>query len=364
MDHEAFLQEVLTFTEEEEVYRKVYGLRSQPVALKNYFAEIEDYVREHILFFAEFPFIQIPAVFTDDHFTPRHDLAGTAHADIVRHLRYTPVFEYSCTFFEVLYILHGSCGHQLGEEHYTLHQGDLAFIAPGTKRTIEVFDESVVLSLHIRRDTFENDFFNILRGGNLISDFFISSLYSQNPPANMLFPTGDDTEIRDLFLDLYRESLINDSFSQNLLDNLIPVLFVTLLRRHEKDVIIGRRPLSDPGTGRMRILSYISDHYQTATLSGTAAAFHYSPEHTTRLIRLETGKGFNAFLRDVRLGRAQQLLTGSQLSISAISSMIGYENPESFIRVFEKVYGISPARYRKQPVWFSEASSGTGMAGS
>ena len=348
MDHDAFLKEILAFTEEERVYRRFYELRDQPVARRNYLAEMEEYVREHLLFITDYPFIRIPEVFTDDLFTPRRDLVGTAHADIVRHLRFTPVFRYTCTFFEVLYVLHGSCGHQLGEKHYTLHRGDVAFIAPGTLRTIEVFDDSIVLSLHIRRDTFENDFFNILRGGNLISDFFISSLYSRKPAANMLFPTGDDPEIRDLFLDLYRETLVNDSFSQNLLDSLIPVLFVTLLRRHEKDVIIGSRPLSEAGAGRMRILSYITDHYQTATLTGTAAAFHYSPEHCTRLVRQETGLGFAAFLRKVRLTRACQLLTGTSLGISAISSMIGYENPESFIRVFEKEYKLSPTKYRRQ----------------
>lgn len=41
-------------------------------------------------------------------------------------------------------------------------------------------------------------------------------------------------------------------------------------------------------------------------------------------------------------------LSNSQLSISEISTMVGYENPESFIRVFQKAYGISPSAYRKK----------------
>ena len=40
------------------------------------------------------------------------------------------------------------------------------------KQTIEVFDSSLVLNLHIRRDTFDDVFFNALRYNNILSDFF------------------------------------------------------------------------------------------------------------------------------------------------------------------------------------------------
>lgn len=66
------------------------------------------------------------------------------------------------------------------------------------------------------------------------------------------------------------------------------------------------------------------------------------------MIREETGIGFVGFLRNIRMNHAVALLLNSQSSISEISDIIGYENPESFIRVFQKVYGMSPSAYRKK----------------
>ncbi|HIS30396.1 MAG TPA: AraC family transcriptional regulator [Candidatus Limivivens intestinipullorum] len=33
-------------------------------------------------------------------------------------------------------------------------------------------------------------------------------------------------------------------------------------------------------------------------------------------------------------------------SVQHISSLLGYENPENFIRAFKKEYGVSPSQFR------------------
>lgn len=74
----------------------------------------------------------------------------------------------------------------------------------------------------------------------------------------------------------------------------------------------------------------------------------YSVPHCSRLIRQETGVGFAAFVRNIKMNHAVSLLRNSRIPVSEISSIVGYENPESFIRSFQKVYHISPTTYRKQ----------------
>ncbi|MBQ9210720.1 MAG: helix-turn-helix transcriptional regulator [Clostridia bacterium] len=41
------------------------------------------------------------------------------------------------------------------------------------------------------------------------------------------------------------------------------------------------------------------------------------------------------------------MLLHTRTSVADIGYMVGYENPESFIRAFQKVYGCSPSVYRK-----------------
>lgn len=48
------------------------------------------------------------------------------------------------------------------------------------------------------------------------------------------------------------------------------------------------------------------------------------------------------------MNHATALLLNTRASVADIASMVGYENPESFIRVFQKVYQMSPTAYRKK----------------
>ncbi len=340
------LAKLAEYTEDEKVYRKLYGLKD-PAQRAAYMAQIEDYVREHVLFIPEYPFIRIPEHFTEEMYSSHLPIGRGFDVNLVKHSRYTPVFVHSLSFFEILYVLRGTCGHRLGSQMYTLHRGDAAFISPGTKHTIEVFDDSLVLSVHIRRDTFDRTFHTTLSYDNILSDFFIGSLYSRRPPGSILFPeTGD--EIEDIILEMYGEVDQEDVFSRSLLNNLLGILFVRLLRGYSDGAYISDSPGGQGGDpARLRILSYIYDHYREADLGMVAEWFHYSPAHCSRLIRMETGYGFSAFLRRIRAERAATYLTDTKRTVADIGMLVGYESPEVFIRAFEKAVGMSPTAYRK-----------------
>lgn len=347
--NEELLKSLLPLTEEEQVYKRFHDLRADPEALKAYSKEMEDYVRKHRLLVFDYPFVTHPTLLREEDLYEHLSITRGSNVNVVRHLRYTPVFEHSHTFFTVLYVLRGRCGHTADGADLPMAQGDIFFLPPYVKQTIAVFDDSLVLNLHIRRDTFDDVFFNALRYNNILSDFFMSCLYSREPVSGILFHTGDDRDIENLFLEMYKEVLLDDSYSWRLLNNLVPLLFARILRGYsDKAVFTGAdvKPAND--SGRLRILSYINDHYRTVTLEDVASHFSYSVPHCSRLIREETGAGFVAFVRRIRMNHASALLLSTRTSVADISNMVGYENPESFIRVFQKVYGMSPSAYRKQ----------------
>ncbi len=343
------LMSLLPLTEEEEVYKRFYELRYSPKALAAYMAEMEDYVRAHRLLIFDYPFVTHPELLSEEDLYKDYSISHGSNVNVVRHLRYTPVFTHSHTFFTVLYVLRGKCGHTVGGTNQPMVQGDVFFLPPRVQQTIGVFDDSLVLNLHIRRDTFDDVFFNTLRYNNILSDFFMSCLYSQKPMSGILFRTGKNEEIENLFLEMYREVLLDDEYSWRLLNNLVPLLFAKLLRGYaDKAFFVGSAPRQSSDSTRLKILSYITDNYRTVTLTEVADHFNYSVPHCSRLIRDETGESFVTFVRRIRMNHAAALLSGSRTSVAEISAMVGYENPESFIRVFEKYYGMTPTAYRRK----------------
>ena len=84
------------------------------------------------------------------------------------------------------------------------------------------------------------------------------------------------------------------------------------------------------------------------TTRDLAARIGLTPLALRRLFKHETGVCLSDWLADQRLRRAAYLLAESALSIKEITHAVGYEHPPSFIRAFERRFGVSPSGYRIQ----------------
>ncbi|HAK95480.1 MAG TPA: hypothetical protein DCM87_10850 [Planctomycetes bacterium] len=84
------------------------------------------------------------------------------------------------------------------------------------------------------------------------------------------------------------------------------------------------------------------------TLDDVAAAVYLSPKYVSRLFKEATGKSFTEFRSEALVERARELLAETGSSIAGIAAELGYENPESFIRVFKKVSRMTPREFRTQ----------------
>jgi YesN/AraC family two-component response regulator len=96
-----------------------------------------------------------------------------------------------------------------------------------------------------------------------------------------------------------------------------------------------------------QFLNYILNNYSTVTLKELSEQFNFSVPYCSKLIKSLTGYSFSELLTSVRMQQGERLLLLTQLSIAEISDKIGYEHPETFIRVFKRNFGISPSQYRK-----------------
>lgn len=262
-----------------------------------------------------------------------------------KHNRYTPAFFHEHLFFEVIYVLNGVCNHIVETENLILKTGDFCFIGPATSHSLIVESDSIVINILIRRSTIEDIFFNILRDQNIIGSFFTNNIYGKNFDSYLIFKTNQDLEIKNYLLEMMVEQNNSDNYTNQINSAMLMLLLTKLVRRYSSTIIT---PNTIKKTSEFPIINYMLDNYATITLEHLANAIGYSIPYCSKYIKDTTGYSFSKLLRNIKLSKAKTLLKTTNMSIKTISEMIGYDNPENFMRAFKKVYQITPTQYRNK----------------
>lgn len=95
------------------------------------------------------------------------------------------------------------------------------------------------------------------------------------------------------------------------------------------------------------IAAYIHSYYQTAISMDTIAEmFHFSAHYLARVFRRKYGLSPLAYLVQVRMNYAKDLLAHTRLPIRDIAEQTGYSDLYYFSKLFKKQSGITPVQYR------------------
>lgn len=86
---------------------------------------------------------------------------------------------------------------------------------------------------------------------------------------------------------------------------------------------------------------------RNVTLAEVADHLGFSSSHCSFLFRSRTGYAPLEYFSRLRIQRACQYLDLTELRIKEIASSLGYDDPYYFSRVFNKVMGLSPRKYKE-----------------
>lgn len=343
MEISGLKSEIFKLNEEELFYKKYYYAKQQQYSLEKFISEIDmNYVLQHYLMIPEIK-ETIPPRFEDFFFL---DVSDDKSIGIVKHNRYTPAIEHSHTFFEMIYVYSGSCSQKINGHLIQLRAGDICFIPPGITHTVEVYDDSIIINVLMRKSTLHNIFFNFLRTPNILSAFFLNNIYSKNGNDYIIFHSGNDENLKEKFLYMLWETENKDVYYYQMISNTIMLVFGSLIRYYEKSVETPTFTQKED-VQRFALLQFIQANYESVNLDDIAEHFHYTREYTSKLIKTTTGHTFTKILQQVRIERSQILLQDTNMTVADISSQIGYETTEHFIRTFKKLIGQTPTEYRK-----------------
>ncbi len=259
---------------------------------------------------------------------------------------YEPPHEHG--YFEIDCIMNGRCELYFEDTTRTIEENNLIIITPGSKHQLIATDRNCrAIRLLMKKQFFDDTFFDILSTTPLLSGFFSTIFREYNEPNYLLFDINGNDYIKKIIKSIMYETYIYDEFSDRAAVSGMNMMFCHLLRNNSKIYYYfseSRRSVQE----FPQMLLYMHNHYQTVSLKELSDTFHYSTAHISRCFKEFTGKNYVDIIHDIRLEKTKELLDNTSMSISDITEFVGFSAPSYLSRAFKKKYGISPQRYRKK----------------
>ncbi|MEG1427782.1 MAG: helix-turn-helix transcriptional regulator, partial [Oscillospiraceae bacterium] len=95
-------------------------------------------------------------------------------------------------------------------------------------------------------------------------------------------------------------------------------------------------------------IHYLQEHCgEKITLNDVAEQMYLSPTYFSRVFKREMGENFSSYLNRVRIEKSKKLLSHHNLKLADIALLVGFEDQSYFTKVFKRVTGSSPLKYRE-----------------
>jgi two-component system response regulator YesN len=92
----------------------------------------------------------------------------------------------------------------------------------------------------------------------------------------------------------------------------------------------------------------VHERYQDGiTLDEIAGSLHITPEYLSTQFNKEVSKPFSAYIKEIRIKKAKELLLKGDFKTFEIAQKVGYPDPKYFSRVFKEMTGLSPGEFQK-----------------
>lgn len=98
-----------------------------------------------------------------------------------------------------------------------------------------------------------------------------------------------------------------------------------------------------------KVCRIIDQNYANSDISLRSLADRYrmSPAYLSRLFLERRKVRYSDFLFDVRMQNARATLVREDVRIKDLCAMVGYRNPNVFIKAFRKRFGVSPGEFKR-----------------
>lgn len=253
-------------------------------------------------------------------------------------------------YIELFYVVEGEFRQKILDKEITFKKGDLCLIDKNCLHQDYLGNQSaVILFLGISHDMLTEIMDENITTEKIILFLKLALLKQRSLKQYLHFhPQSDFSKnMEDCLYQLLKEIYLKDVGSSYICHGLLIRIFHILGGEYEVSFSKEERKNMNWLVFE-EISEYIRQHSDTITIQELTTVFHFQEDYFNRLIRRQTGLTYSAYVQQIRLEKAAQLLTTSSLNIEEIAAIVGYNNKGYFYKIFQEKYGITPAGYRKK----------------
>lgn len=240
-------------------------------------------------------------------------------------------------YYELYFLMSGSCRMFIDHTIYYLSVGDLVLLAPyqlhqtiyGVGQPAERFTANFIPSY---------------------IEYFASQCPDGGPDIifsrhRISIPRERQDYVRELFQQMAGETLTKDCYSGIRIKSLLFQLLSFLGRcRNPEQASQALKP--DDAVMQEAARYIYAHHSEPLTLDAVAKYVHMSPAWFSRKFHRAVGLGFQDYLSHVRLENAEKLLLTTGMSVTEIALACGFSGGNYFGDAFKKARGMSPRDFR------------------
>ena len=233
--------------------------------------------------------------------------------------------------WQLLYVCSGKAHFYIGDQDVIVTAGNMVLYQPKQEMHYEYFgkDKPEVYWVHFTG----GDVRNILKRHEV-------------PLDNNVFYAGNSPTYAYLFKEMILELQTCRVGYEELLSMYLEQIFVLIQRsRMDKRPTVSSHLQEEMGIARR----YFQEHYnEDINIEAYALSRNMSVSYFLKKFKEVTTKSPMQYILSIRINNAVSLLESTDYNVTEISTIIGYDNPLYFSRIFKKQKGVSPSDYRKQ----------------
>lgn len=230
--------------------------------------------------------------------------------------------------YQLLYIAQGSAHFRLSGKYQEIPAGNIMVYRPGQKQFYYYLleDQADIYWIH----------FTGYQSEHILEQFHLSVGTPQY--------IGLSSSLQSLFNSIIHESQLRRPNYADISALMLQQLFYLIGRTQEE----GKNRFSFRHEAIASAMLYMHENYQKHILvKDLAVKYHMTYNWFIRCFVDFTGRSPQAYLTDIRIEKAKELLTLPSLRISEVAELIGYSDPLYFSRIFKKKTGQSPREFKQ-----------------
>jgi len=163
-------------------------------------------------------------------------------------------------------------------------------------------------------------------------------------PQKPIYHVGYSSVIESLYKRAYEAAILEAAYSQQLMAGIVNHL-IGVMYSLERNIELGRNSqhVDMISRARLRIREALESDL---TIQQVAEELGVSYSNFRKLFKEHTGLSPATYQQELRLLRAKELLTATDLSIKEIAYRLNFESPDYFSAKFKAKMGLKPSDFR------------------